>query len=218
MKEPMKANPRTLVLLIVLLGPATAGAAPLGVPDPRFSSFEAVVIGCPSGTAIQGCPDDGPTFAAPGYQVVVRDVNNSTLVGIAVTLDFSATSMKLFTDSRSGTTFNCATRTVTRITNGSGAVTFSPRIAGAVPTNSIELSANGVVLGNVKGRSTDFDGDGHTGLTDLARLAANFVAQSQDRSTDLDGCADFTLGATTLVDFDIFAAEFVRTIPDAPCN
>jgi hypothetical protein len=126
----MNAALRITATSLALLLPVAAASEPVGVPDPRFSSFEAVVIGCPSGTAIPGCSD--APLPAPGHQVVVRDINNSTLVGVSVTLNFSATTMRLFTDTRPGTTFNCIARTITRVTDGSGTVTFSPRLGGAL--------------------------------------------------------------------------------------
>src|SRR5580765_4908062 len=50
-----------------------ATVASAGVPDPRFSSWDLVVVGNVSGTPIGGSP--------PGFDVTVRDVNNAPLSG-----------------------------------------------------------------------------------------------------------------------------------------
>ncbi len=196
----------------LLLGSSRPSAASL--PDPRFSEVEPLLVGCPSGHAVPGC--DRPMGSVAGFQVLVRSVNNSPLQGRTVTLDFSATSMRLFGDTRSGTTVNCAAATISRLTDQAGEVTFEPRVGGSTAGAKIVVDANGVILAEVSGRSTDFDGDGRTDLFDAGLLAANLLGGSLDTRTDLDGCS--VGGPTSLRDFAIFAAEFLRVNPDLPCR
>jgi hypothetical protein len=170
-----------------------ASVASAGVPDPRFSTADLVVVGNASGNAIGG-----------GYDVVVRDVNNAALAGRTVVLDFSATTMKVFTTQNAGTTVNCVAKTISRVTNASGAVNFAARVARFVNTNGVEVSADGVVLATVKGRSTDIDGaDGTTGLGDFAIFGNNFQNNPAAQETDFDQD-----GSTGLGDFATFGAEF----------
>jgi hypothetical protein len=145
-----------------------ASVASAGVPDPRFSTLDAVVVGDVSGNAIGGSP--------AGFDVTVRDVNNAPLSGRTVTLNFAASGMKVISTQNAGTTVNCAAKSISRVTNGSGAVNFAARVAKFNNSNTVEVSADGVVLGNVKGRSTDIDGiDAKTGLGDLALLSGNLL-------------------------------------------
>jgi hypothetical protein len=62
-----------------------------------------------------------------------------------------------------------------------------------------------VVLGNVKGRSTDIDGnDGRTGLGDLALFSANLLSNPSAQQTDFD-----LNGSTGLGDLALFSAELL---------
>src|SRR5688500_14147726 len=142
--------------LALLAGPAFATT-----PDPRFSQVDPVVVGNSSGT---------PMGAEPaGYDVLIRDVNNAPVPGRLVTLDFSATAMKLYAVQNAGVTLDCASRQIHGVTNASGAIKFAPRIGGWENTNSVVVFNGGVELARVKGRSTDIDGaDGTTGLGDFA--------------------------------------------------
>jgi hypothetical protein len=174
-----------------------ASVASAGVPDPRFSTTDLVVVGNVSGNAIGAAPG--------GFDVVVRDVNNAALAGRTVVLDFSATPMKVFTVQNAGTTVNCVAKTISRVTNASGAVNFASRVARFDNTNGVEVSADGVVLATVRGRSTDIDGnDGTTGLGDFAIFGNNFLNNSGAQETDFD-----QTGTTALGDFAVFGAEFL---------
>lgn len=182
-----------------------ASVASAGVPDPRFSTTDLVVVGNASGNAIGAAP--------AGFDVVVRDVNNAPLSGRTVTLDFSATPMKVFTVQNAGTTVNCPAKTISRVTNASGAVNFASRVAKFDNTNGVEVSADGVVLATVKGRSTDIDGtDGTTGLGDFAIFGNNFLNVPAAQETDYDQS-----GSTALGDFAIFGAEFLNGATGSYC-
>jgi hypothetical protein len=174
-----------------------ATVASAGVPDPRFSSWDLVVVGNVSGTPIGGSP--------PGFDVTVRDVNNAPLSGRTVTLNFSASGMKVFSTQNAGTTVNCPAKSISRVTDGSGHVNFGSRVAKFNNSNSVEVSADGVVLANVKGRSTDIDGsDGKTGLGDFSIFSVNFLSNPSAQETDFD-----LNGTTGLGDFSIFSSEFL---------
>lgn len=195
-----------------LLGLASPAAG--GPPDPGASEVEPLLVGNPSGNPVPGC--NRPMGLMAGFQVRVRDVVHEFEAGRMVTLDFSATSMRLFGDDRSGTTVNCAAATISRVTDALGEVTFAPRVGGSTNGSTIVVDADGVLLAEVAGRSTDFDGDGRTGLLDLALLASNLLGSSQDERTDLDGCSAGS--PTSLRDFAIFAEEFRRDIRNLPCR
>lgn len=178
-----------------------ASVASAGVPDPRFSTTDLVVVGNHTGNAIGAAP--------AGFDVVVRDVNSAPLPGRTVVLDFSATPMKVFNAQNAGTTVNCAAKTISRVTNASGAVNFASRVGKFDNTNNVEVSADGVVLATVKGRSTDVDGlDGRTGLGDFTVFGNNFLNNPAAQETDFD-----TSGATGLSDFTIFGGEFLSPVP-----
>lgn len=174
-----------------------ASVASAGVPDPRFSSAEPIVVGDLSGNPIQG-----------GYDVVVRDVNNAPLAGRTVSLDFSATPIRVNNVQNAGTTFNCTAKTISRVTNASGAVNFAARFAKYDNANNVEVSADGVVLATIKGRSVDIDGagagSGAVSLGDFVIFSANFNTSAQETDFDQNG-------TTGLGDFVIFAAEYNTT-------
>ena len=174
-----------------------ASVASAGVPDPRFSTTDLVVVGDLAGNPIAG-----------GFDVVVRDVNNAPLSGRTVTLDFSATPMRVCNVQNAGTTFNCLAKTISRVTNGSGAVNFASRVAKYDNSNNVEVSAAGVTLAMVKGRSVDIDGAGTTSgavsLGDFILFAANYNTAAQETDFDVSG-------STGLGDFIIFAGAYNST-------
>ncbi len=186
-----------LTLVVVVAAPAQAQ----GVPDTRNFTLDAVVVGNTSGTPMGGNP--------AGFDAVVRDVFNVPVSGHALILDFSATSIRLIAVQNSGTTLNCAARTVSRLSDAAGAVNIAARFGGFDNTDAVEVSMDGVVLGRVKARSTDLDGlDGRTGLGDFAIFGDNFLNQQGAQETDYD-----LSGTTSLGDFALFAAEFLREPP-----
>lgn len=182
-----------------------ASVASAGVPDNRFSTSDAVVVGNASGTAIGGSP--------AGFDVVVKDVNNAPLPGRTVTLDFSGTPMKVFNAQNAGTTLNCAAKTISRVTNASGAVNFASRVAKFDNANNVDVIADGVPLFVVKGRSTDIDGlDGRTGLGDFSTFSSAFLSAPATQQTDFD-----LNGNTGLGDFSIFSSEFLGGVIGTYC-
>ncbi len=182
-----------------------ASVASAGVPDNRFSTSDAVVVGNSSGTAIGNTP--------LGFDVTVRDVNNAPLPGRTVTLDFSATPMKVFNVQNAGTTLNCAAKTISRVTNASGAVNFASRIAKFDNANNVSVIADGVPLFVVKGRSTDIDGSGgSTGLSDLSAFSVAYLTAPATQETDYD-----LSGSTGLPDLGFFASEYLGGVIGTYC-
>jgi hypothetical protein len=156
-----------------------------------------VVVGNTSGTAVGGAP--------AGFDVTVRDVSNAPLAGVTVTLNFSTAAMKVFSTQNAGTTVNCPAKSISRVTNGAGQVNFAARVAKFNNANTVEVSANGVVLGNVRGRSTDIDGtDGRTGLGDFSLFSANLLTNPGAQETDYD-----LNGSTGLNDLALFSGELL---------
>ena len=184
-------------LLIAAGFAVVASVASAGVPDPRFSTIDAVVVGNASGTAMGGAP--------AGFDVTVRDVTNAPLSGVTVSLNFSTAGMKVMQTQNAGTTVNCAAKSISRVTNGAGQVNFASRVGKFNNANTVEVSANGVVLGNVKGRSTDMDGsDGKTGLGDFSLFSTNFLVNPAAQESDFD-----LNGNTGLADFSLLSGEFL---------
>jgi hypothetical protein len=184
-------------LLIAAGFAVVASVASAGVPDPRFSTIDNVVVGNASGTAMGGAP--------AGFDVTVRDVSNAPLAGVTVSLAFSTAGMKVFSTQNAGTTVNCPAKSISRVTNGAGQVNFAARVAKFNNANTVEVSANGVVLGNVRGRSTDIDGiDGRTGLGDFATFSNNLLTAPAAQETDYD-----LNGTTGLNDLALFSNELL---------
>jgi len=189
-----------LLLSLVVIPVALAEAT---TPDPRYSTCDAVVVGNASGEAIGQAP--------AGYDVQIRDVNNTPVPGRVVTLDFSGSSVRLYAAQPAGITLDCAGRRLSMVTDANGKVNFRPQIAG-YDNSSAVVVWNGIEeLRRVTGRSTDLDAvDGTTGLGDLALFSANFFGNTGAQETDFDAS-----GATGLADFQILAAEFLRFTPPA---
>ena len=188
-------------LLIAAGFAVVASVASAGVPDPRFSTIDPAAVGTNSGTAT---PQAAGT---PGFDVIVRDVSNAPLAGVTVTLNYAVSGMKVYQTQNAGATVNCPAKSISRVTNGAGQVTFGPRTGKFNNANTVEVSANGVVLGNVKGRSTDIDGlGGQTALGDFALFSSAFGTVNQETDFDVSG------GVTGLGDFGIFSTEFSGVI------
>jgi len=173
-----------------------ASLASAGVPDPRFSVIDPIGVGDNTGAAVGGSP--------AGFDVAVKDVNNAPVLGATVTLNFSASGVRGYTTQNAGTTVNAGAQTLSRVAT-TGSTNFAAKTGKFNNSNAIEVSANGVVLGNVKWRSTDIDGtDAATGLGDFAIFASKFGAVSSPE-------CNFNLSVSDvpdLGDFAIFSGQF----------
>jgi len=201
---------RRVVLRIVLpiSCAAVAAAAPRAgatLPDPRFNTIDAVVVGNTTGTAMGGAP--------AGFDVTMRDINNAPRANVIVTLDFSATVIRLYSTQNAGTTLNCAARTLSRTTDALGRVNFGTRLGGYSNSSLVQVIGDGEPLGVVMGRSTDLDGvDGKTGLGDLALFTANLLSNAAAQETDFD-----LNGTTGLGDLSLFATELLSHASGTYC-
>jgi hypothetical protein len=178
-----------------------------GLPPPLFSTCDPIIVGNSSGTAIGGAP--------AGFDVSMRDANNVAMPGVVVTLDFSATGMKLYAVQDAGTTVDCAARTVSRTTDALGRVNFALRVGGFANARLVRVSGGAGLLDvNVPARSTDIDGaDGRTGLGDFAYFATRYGLVTAPE-------CNFNLSADdipVLGDFAVFAAEYQGTSGAAYC-
>jgi hypothetical protein len=170
-----------------------ASVASAGVPDPRNSTTDPVIVGNTSGSSMFG-----------GYDVVVKDVNNTGLVGRTVSLDFSATVVRVMKQAfqNAGTTVNATTCVASRVTGAGGAVNFALRFGKFVNTNSVAVSCDGVPLANVMARSTDNDGtDGNTFITDFTAMSQAYNTATPAFDFDNDGVA-------FIVDYTRLAQEY----------
>lgn len=201
-----------LTLLLLSFAPVSARA---DVPSPPFSVVERILFAGPSGIPTPQC-DDWP-LSEPGFQVIVRNFFNLPIAGATVTLDVSGTALVLYPDTRPGTTVNCANRTISRVTDAGGRVSFAARLGGAAPVPSVEVSADGVLLDLVRVRTADYDGDGLVGIADFALFSLHYNQLGSPESTDLDGCTGGPDGPSSLGDFAIFAQEYLTEITDRPC-
>jgi hypothetical protein len=176
-----------------------ASLASAGVPDPRFSTFDPIGVGDNTGAAIGGAP--------AGFDVSVRDVNNIAVNGATVVLNFSASGVKGYVSQNAGTTVNAVAQTLSRVAT-LGSTNFAAKTGKFTNANTVEVSASGVVLGNVKWRSTDIDGaDGRTFLGDFAYFAARYnTVPAPECNFDLSVSDTPVLG-----DFAIFATEYGAT-------
>lgn len=176
-----------------------ASLASAGVPDPRFSVIDQIGVGDNTGAAIGGSP--------AGFDVSVRDINNAPVNGATVVLNFSASGVRGYVTQNAGTTVNAAAQTLSRVAT-LGTTNFASRTGKFTNSNTVEVSANGVVLGNVKWRSTDIDGlDGRTFLGDFGYFAARYNTVAAPECN-----FDLSVGdIPALGDLGIFATEYGAT-------
>ncbi|MGH7725440.1 MAG: hypothetical protein ACREOU_08425 [Candidatus Eiseniibacteriota bacterium] len=193
-----------------LLSPTTVQSK---VPDPRNSTVEPVLVGNPGGHAMTSVGDPG-TNGAPGFLVVLRDINNGNLMNEVIELDFSAANVRLGTTQSPGTTVDCTRRVLSKWTDLQGRAVFTPCFGGATEGPAVLVTGDGVWLAHVPARSTDLDGlDGVTGLSDLGRFSTAFLTEPHSHPE-----ADFDAsGSIGLTDFALFAGEFLSAASATYC-
>lgn len=188
---------------LLLFGLAALASPPVPahakVADPTKSSHDPILVGNSSGASLAG------------YHVTVRDVGNIPLPGCTVTVILATSSARPYATQEAGTTTDCPTRTIARITDGDGSVVFHPRIAG-YDNNLVQVRANGVLLGSTLIRSTDIDGNGATDLEDLYLFRQRFLLDPAASETDFN-----MDGRTDLPDMDMFRQEYLRNVRGTPC-
>jgi hypothetical protein len=176
-----------------------ASVASAGVPDPRFSVIDPIGVGDNTGIA-------RPGNVGAGFDVAVKDVNSALVPNALVTLNFSASGVKAYSAaSQPAYTLNVVNQTVSR-TAVPGTVVFALKTAKYTNSNTVEVSANGVVLGDVKWRSTDILGSGTTGLADFSYFSQRYVGLVSAPECNFDLSVGDVPG---LGDFSIFSAEYL---------
>lgn len=197
--------------LLIAAGLAVvASVASAGVPDAAFSSVGQVAVGTNRGVLT----DEPSDVNGPGFNVTVRDVTNAPLNGVLVTLNYGTSGMKLYTPQNAGTTLGVSGCTMSRTTDIAGKVVFGPRTAKFNNGAVIEVSANGVVIGHVPGRSTDIDANTgppnglSTSLTDLGIFSVAYLLNPATVETDYNNTIDAG-GRTGLGDLSIFSGEYL---------
>jgi len=181
-----------------------ATVASAGVPDPRFSTIDPIGVGDNTGTAVGGSP--------AGFDVAVKDVNNAPVLGATVTLNFSASGLKGYAVQNAGTTVNAGAQTLSRVAT-TGSTNFAAKTGKFNNSNTVEVSANGVVLGNVKWRSTDIDGlGGITGLGDFTYFSGKYLGAVTAPEVNFDLTVSDVPG---LGDFTIFSSEYLAAASGA---
>jgi hypothetical protein len=186
-----------LVVLAMLAGHPAAVRAKIA--DPSKCTHDLVVVGNSSGASLGG------------YHVTVRDVGNIPLPGCTVTINLSSSSASPYDTQEGGTTTDCPTRTISRVTDGDGSVVFHARIAG-YDNNVVQIRANGVLLGTTVVRSTDIDGNGTTDIRDLNLFRQRFLFDRTASETDFN-----MDGKTDLADLEVMRQEILRNARGVPC-
>jgi hypothetical protein len=184
-------------LLALLIRVSPAGA----VPDPTKSKTDPILVGNSSGADMGN-----------GFNVVVRDIGNIPLPGRNVTLIFFTNNARPDQVQESGTSVDCTSKILGRITDSQGQVVFHAEIAGYDNALTVQVRASGVLLNTVVVRSTDIDGNGATDLRDLNAFRERFVMDRTAPETDFNHD-----GVTNGYDFDLLREEFVRGARNAVC-
>jgi len=201
--------------LIALVTPLSGAWAATEIADPRFSIVSPVLVGNASGDAMTQVAS-AQLPATPGFSVTPRDVNNTPLLNKPVTLDFSASGLRLYATQDPGCAIDCGKQTLTISSGISGTALFHPRFAGFANGRAVEVACSGVILADVPARSTDMDAQGgSTGLGDFTRFAPLFLAAS---TTHPEADFDASGGAIGLGDFTLFAREFLSGASGAYCG
>jgi len=141
-------------LLALALAVGTAAAVSSAVPSAANSSLPPCMVFCPIG--------DAPYINIPAFTVVVRDIANNVIPGSTVVLDFSGCPQAYICPQipLDPYTVNPTTRTLSRVTDASGSVTFPARVGGTGPAGCAKVFADGVLLKTYALASFDQDGNG----------------------------------------------------------
>jgi hypothetical protein len=189
---------KSLLMATGMLLAATPGVASAQIP---VLTAPDVIVGSASGTA--------PELE---YTAVLTNCPGGPCAGIFISIDFNtgpgasgiAAPVHPHAIQKSPTVVDCATRTLTQITNDQGEVAFKALFGGAENLARVQISANGVPMKLITARSTDVDDSGETDLNDLNRFRINFFTPGPGPDeTDFNDDLDTELG-----DLDIFRKEY----------
>lgn len=178
-----------LLSLVVLAHTARAS----GIPSPANSSVPTLI-------RLVGANGTTPDAASGQFTVVMRDLANNRMPGFPVVLDLSACPDLILCSAQMdpSTVVDCAARTVSKITDASGGVTFTllGHSTGAGHTLSLAGSAklfgNRVLMGSPSVATFDLDGTGGVGAGDLSAWLGDFGSGTAWQRSDFDGDGQIT--------------------------
>jgi hypothetical protein len=200
------------VLALAAAASLFASSAHAADPYPQNCTVDHVII---SSWNEQGAPSGiGPCAGTPGFDVVVRDINNAPVPNATIKIQFTltGTAIKPYR-SQSGQVFvQCNDRSINVVTDANGHATIVPHFGRWTESPVVPVYANGFLLQYVEARSPDYNCNGSVELADLVE----FVNDLKDTSTphprsDFDDCPGVTLG-----DFSFFAAQLLASQAGSP--
>jgi len=178
----------------------------LGAPN-RVDAMPGANSTVPWIISLVGSNGAAPASDFGGFTVTVRDLANNPVVGATVTIDLSfATDLEICADQLDpSVTVNCASKTVSAITDAAGQVSLTllggSNGAGNATTlaNGGRIYANGTLIGSPTVAAFDLDGENGMGANDLAAFLSDFASGQNFGRSDYDGSG--ILGANDLAVF-----------------
>jgi hypothetical protein len=161
-----------------------ASAAMAGDPSPATSTITCVnLVGTTGGMVDPNAP----------VTWTIRDAMSNPVPNASVTINFTSCTTQDIrlgqTQPDPGTLVNCTAKTITKVANGSGQVTF--RIVGSAnnvnnasghTTGCASIQANGVPMGSVTVSAFDQNLTGSVTSSDLSKFATDFYGVFRARS------------------------------------
>ncbi len=195
--SPQFASALVAVVLLV----ASAGTSSAGIASARDSHVE-IAVGSASG-------------GTPELRIVAREATYTPIADEPVHVDFSRSTLRLFSVQDDGVTVDCAARRLTKFTNLYGEAVFHPRFGGSEAGANLYIDVSDVLIGIVAGRSTDLDGiGGGTSLGDFALFSSAFGDGMPHAEVNFDRSAS---DLPDLADFTIFAGQMAGGVVAAYC-
>jgi hypothetical protein len=172
--------------LFCAVGLLVAGAAMAGVPSAGTSLQPTPSLIKLVGHTVSPDPKGNITYT-------INDASNNPVPGSVVILNFSAcTDVRLCSsDQGAGISVNCAAKSITGVTNATGQITFS--VVGTSGTGAatfgscVGVTADGVVLTNLKAATADYDGLSGVNPLDVSQCYADVLAGTNRSRSDFDG-------------------------------
>jgi hypothetical protein len=186
------------LIAVALLALVSTGSRASGLPSAGNSTAPAVIrlVG-----AIGGVPD----AVAGQFTIVMRDLANNPMFFKPVWIDLSSCpDLVICSDQMDPNTItNCTAKTVQKLTNASGEVTFTLLGGSSGAGHASSLAQNGKIFGGAgvlfarpSVASFDLDGTGGVGAGDLAVWLSDFGSGTDWARSDYDG--DGRIGAGDL--------------------
>jgi len=177
-----------LPILAALAFAGSTGTSRAMVPSASTSTTPAIV-------RLVGSSANAPDAPAGSFLVVVRDVANNPRAGASVVVDLSQCPDAVICADQddAAATVNCAAKTVTKIADANGQVSFTLVGAStganhaATTAASVRIIANGVVIRFAAFAAFDLDGSGGVGAGDLSVWLADFGSGVPYDRSDFDG-------------------------------